>query len=149
MNYFAYGSNLSTQYLREYCPSATFVRRADLPNFRIEFRRFSTDMQGGISSIVEAPGELVHGVIFHVDKAEIEALDVLEDVPKGLYRRDTFLVLDEAGQWHHADLYRVVDPKGSYTPAKQYVDLMIEGAKEHNLDPAYIRSLTSLRDSLD
>lgn len=40
-------------------------------------------------------------------ESELEALDILESVPKGLYRRDTFLVLGEDGEWHRADLYRV------------------------------------------
>ena len=147
MYYFAYGSNLSTRYLRDYCPSATFVMRAILPNFRVEFRRYSTEMRGGISSIIEAPSELVHGVIFEVDVAEIEALDILEDVPQGLYRRETFLVLDEASSWQRADLYRVVEPSGPYTPAKQYIELMIEGATEHGLETTYIDRLNELRRS--
>ena len=122
--------------------------RADLPNFRVEFRRFSTDMQGGISSIMEAPGEMVRGVIYEVPVQEVKALDILEDLPKGLYRRDTFLVLGEDGQWHQADLYRVVNPTGPYDPAPQYIDMMIEGAREHDLDPTYIDHLESLRTNL-
>lgn len=149
MYYFAYGSNLSTRYLHGYCPSATFVARADLPNYRVEFRRYSTDMQGGISSIIEAPGELVRGVIFEVDAAEIEALDILEDVPEGLYMRDTFLVLDEDGQWQSADLYRVANPSGPYVPAKQYLDMMVDGARQHGLDAEYVDRLVAMRESLD
>jgi gamma-glutamylcyclotransferase (GGCT)/AIG2-like uncharacterized protein YtfP len=149
MYYYAYGSNLATRYLHDYCPSATFVTRADLPNYRVEFRRYSTDLQGGISSIIEAPGELVRGVIFEVDEAEIEALDILEDVPQGLYVRDTFLVLDEEGEWQRADLYRVASPSGPYAPAKQYVEWMIEGAREHKLDTDYVDRLVVLRRSLD
>ena len=145
---YSYGSNMASRYLRQYCPSAKPVMRADLPNFRVEFRRFSTDMQGGISSIMEAPGEMVRGVIYEVPVQEVKALDILEDLPKGLYRRDTFLVLGEDGQWHQADLYRVVNPTGPYDPAPQYIDMMIEGAREHDLDPTYIDHLESLRTNL-
>ena len=139
---------MASRYLRQYCPSAKPVMRADLPNFRVEFRRFSTDMQGGISSIMEAPGEMVRGVIYEVPVQEVKALDILEDLPKGLYRRDTFLVLGEDDQWHQADLYRVVNPTGPYDPAPQYIDMMIEGAREHDLDPTYIDHLESLRTNL-
>ena len=145
---FSYGSNMASRYLRKYCPSAAPVMRADLPNYRVEFRRFSTDMQGGISSIMEAPGEMVRGVIYEIPEQEVKALDILEDIPQGLYRRDTFLVLGEDDRWHHADLYRVVKPSGPYDPALQYIDMMIEGAREHDLDPAYIDDLESLRDNL-
>ncbi len=142
---FAYGSNLKLDYIRDYCPSATFVMRAYLPNFHIEFRRFSTDLQGGISSIIEAPGEMVHGVIYDIPEAEILELDVLEDIPLGLYRRDSFLVLGEDREWHSAELYRVVTPTGPYKPATQYIGWMIEGARQHNLDPAYIDHLITLQ----
>lgn len=63
MNYYAYGSNMSSDYIREFCPSARFVRRAQLPNYRIEFRRYSTDLKGGISTIMAAPGDLVHDIM--------------------------------------------------------------------------------------
>jgi len=147
MFYYAYGSNLSTQYIRDYCPSAQYVQRAQLPNYQIEFRRFSTDLQGGISTIMEAPGELVHGVIYEISEAEILELDILEDVPLGLYKREAFLVLDEAGSWQKAALYRIVTPSGPYEPSARYVEMMIEGASEHRLDPHYIDWLRSLRES--
>jgi gamma-glutamylcyclotransferase (GGCT)/AIG2-like uncharacterized protein YtfP len=149
MRYFAYGSNLSSQYMRRSCPSATFIMKADLPNYGVEFRHFSEKRQGGISSIVEAPGKLVRGVIYETRAEEIEALDIVESVPQGLYRRDTFLVMGEDGNWHEAELYRVVQPRGPYPPAKEYLDQMIEGAREHELEAGYIEELVSLRRSLD
>ena len=149
MNYFAYGSNMSTDYIRDYCPSARFLMRAFLPNFHIEFRRYSENLQGGISSIIEAPGEMIKGVLYDVDEKELLELDILEDVPLGIYRRDTFFVLGEDGQWHHADMYRVANPAGPYTPSKKYVDFMVAGAREHGIDPEYTTRLVALRQSLD
>ena len=149
MYYFAYGSNLSSRYIRDYTPGATFVMRADLPNYRVEFRHYSENLGGGISSIVEAPGNLVRGVIYDVPESELEELDVLESVLEGLYRRDTFFVMGEDGQWHRADLYRVSSPTGPYTPSRTYVDFMIEGAREHGLDADYIEQLVAIRETLD
>jgi gamma-glutamylcyclotransferase (GGCT)/AIG2-like uncharacterized protein YtfP len=149
MYYYAYGSNLSTRYLRHSCPSATFVMKADLPNFQVEFRHYSEKRQGGISSIVEAPGQLVQGVIYEVPEEELLDLDILESVPQGLYSRDAFLVLGEDGQWHRADLYRVANPTGPYRPSKEYLEDMIEGAQEHGLTPDYTARLVALRRSLD
>ena len=142
---FAYGSNMSLDYVHDYCPSARFKLRAKLPNFHIEFRCYSTDLRGGISSIIEAPGEMVHGVIYDIESEEIEALDILEDVPLGLYRRDSFLVFGEDGQWHRAELYRVSDPAGPFAPARRYVEWMIAGANMHGLDADYIEKLVALR----
>lgn len=147
MYYFAYGSNLSTRFMKKYCPSATFVMKADLANYKIEFRHYSSSLQGGISSIVEAPGELVQGIIYVVPENEIIEMDILESVPEGLYRREQFLVLGDNGLWHSVDLYRVADPKGPFAPSERYVEWMIEGAQEHGLTPEYIAGLMSLRRS--
>ena len=149
MYYFAYGSNLSTNYIHDYTPSATFVMKADLPNYKIEFRRYSKDLSGGISSIIETPGDLVKGVIYEVKASELDALDILENVPEGIYRRDTYCVLGEDSHWHRADLYRVSTPAGPYTPSKTYVDFMIEGAREHGLDVDYVENLVAIRKTLD
>jgi gamma-glutamylcyclotransferase (GGCT)/AIG2-like uncharacterized protein YtfP len=148
MKYFAYGSNMSMDYMRQSCPSARFLMLAQLPNFHIEFRRYSEKYQGGISSIIQAPGEMVKGVLYDVDEKEFAALDILESVPQNIYRRETFFVFGKDGEWHHAELYRVTDPAGPYTPAAKYVDRMITGAKEHGVDPEYTANLVALRQSL-
>ena len=41
MLHYAYGSNLSPTFLKGYCPSAKFVMKAYLSNFRVEFRFYS------------------------------------------------------------------------------------------------------------
>ncbi len=146
---FAYGSNLATTFVRQYCPSATFVMRAQLPNYEVQFRFYSEPRQGGISTIIETPGALVHGVIYRIDRREIEELDVIERLHLGLYKREPFLVHGEDGAWHTAELYRVTTPDGPFPAAKSYVDQMIEGAREHGLDAAYTQKLVDLRRSLD
>jgi hypothetical protein len=101
-----------------------------------------------ISSIVFTPGELVRGVIYEVPLEEMLRLDEVESVPQGLYARETFLVLGEDREFHEADLYRVVKPEGPFTPARSYVELMLEGAEEHGLDQEYIEELKELLGTL-
>jgi hypothetical protein len=115
--------------------------KAYLPNYEVQFRFWSTKRQGGISTIIEAPGELVHGVIYEIPEKELLELDILESVPQGLYNRETFLVLGETNEWQKADLYRVAEPKGPFRPARSYVDLMLDGAKIHGLDPEYVKKI--------
>jgi hypothetical protein len=112
--------------------------KAELPNFRIAFPFYSQKRQGGISSIIPAPGEIVRGVLYEVTQQEMEEKDVAESVPQGLYVRETYLVLGEDRRWHSADLYRCAKPTGPYTPARSYVELMLEGAEEHQ--PTILRS---------
>ncbi len=148
MFHYAYGSNLSPKFLTGHCPSARFVMRAYLPNFRVEFRFYSKRRQGGISSIMPHPGSLVRGAIYEVPEEEMLHLDEVESVPQGLYTRETFLVLGEDGKWHEGDLYRVVKPEGPFAPARSYVELMLEGAEAHDLDAGYVEELRELLRSL-
>ena len=67
---------MATKYIRDYCPSATYVMKALLPNYHVDFRRYSTDMQGGISSIMEAPGDQVEGIVYDIAQKEIEDLNI-------------------------------------------------------------------------
>ena len=75
---------------------------------------------------------------------EMIELDRIESVPQGLYRRDTMLVLGEDGKWHEADLYRISNPKGPFTPAKSYVELMLSGARQHKLAPEHIKVIEAI-----
>jgi gamma-glutamylcyclotransferase (GGCT)/AIG2-like uncharacterized protein YtfP len=148
MFHYAYGSNLSPKFLTSHCPSARFVMKAYLPNFRVEFRFYSKRRPGGISSIMPHPGSLVRGAIYEVPEKEMLDLDEVESVPQGLYTRETFLVLGEDLNWHEADLYKVVKPEGPFAPARSYVELMLEGAEAHGLDAEYVEELRELLRSL-
>jgi len=145
--HFGYGSNMSEAYMKQFTPSLKYVMNAQLPNFEIQFRKYSEDMGGGISSIIEKPGGMIYGVLYWIPKTEMEALDILEDVPLGIYKRETFQVLGEDGEWYGADLYRVTEPKGPYEPASKYLDLMIAGSTEHNINPEWIAMLKEMRAS--
>jgi hypothetical protein len=134
------------------CPPlscATFVVRADLPNYQVQFRVASDTRPGGTSGIVEMPGQLVRGVIYAVQKTEILDLDTLERVPEGVYEKERFLVLGEDDEWYGADLYRPAAPGEPLPPAQHYLDDMIDGARAHGLDSAYLEKLVAWRRSLE
>lgn len=144
MYHFGYGSNLNIEFLHEFVPSATYLTKAYLPNYEVQFRFWSKKRQGGISTIIEKPGCLVHGVIYECNEDEMKNLDILESVPQGLYRRETFKLLEESGEWINADLYRVSRPSGPFSPARGYVDLMLSGAISHGLDPEYVKKIEKI-----
>ena len=147
--FYAYGSLLSARNLRTYTPSAAFVMTADLANYEVQFRYYWDILQGGTSCIIEAPGQMVRGVLYTIAKEEMHDLDVLEMVPEGIYKRETFTVLGKDGKWYQAYLYRLENPAGPYPPAKSYLDDMIEGAQAHGLDAEYTEKLVAWRRTLD
>ena len=100
MYHFGYGSNLKIDFLKKLLPSATFAMKGYLPNFEVQFRFWSKKRQGGLSNIMEAPGELVHGALFDVPEQELITLDSMEGVYVGKYKRMTYLILGEDGKCH-------------------------------------------------
>ncbi len=77
-------------------------------------------------------------------RRRVENLDIVESVPQGLYRRETFKVLGEDGKWHDADLYRVAKPQGPFTPSRGYVELRLSGAQRHGLDSEYVKVIEAI-----
>ncbi len=50
-------------------------------------------------------------------------------------------MLGEDSKFHKADLFRVIDPKGPFTPSRSYVEIMLTGARDLGLDPEYIKKI--------
>jgi gamma-glutamylcyclotransferase (GGCT)/AIG2-like uncharacterized protein YtfP len=141
MLYFSYGSFLDSETLRRHCPGATFVDRAVLPNFEVQFNFMSRTYGGGVTGVEPSPGRLARGVLYEVPEEEMAHLDIVEAVSEGLYYRQTVLVVDESGRIREAETYRTTRPRGPFKPTRRYLGLMVKGAREHGLDPDYIREL--------
>jgi len=144
MLYFSYGSFLDSETLKKHAPNAKYMKRAVLLDFEVQFNFLSKTYGGGVTGVEPAPGEKALGVIYEVSPDELKKLDIVEGVPMGIYYRQTVTVIDENGKEHQAETYRTSDPKGPFTPTKRYLGLMIKGAKEHCLDPDYIKELETL-----
>jgi len=149
MLYFSYGSFLDSETLRRNCPGARFVTKANLPNYEVRFNFLSKTYGGGVTGVEPAPGKVARGVVYDVSPEELERLDSIEGVPQGIYYRQTILVVDEKGELVEVETYRTTDPKGPFRSTRRYVGLMLKGAKEHGLDPGYVRELQELHDSLE
>ena len=86
----------------------------------------------------------MRGVIYDVPPEEMEHLDVIEAVPEGFYYRQRILVVGDEGNLLEVETYRTTHPQGLFKPSKRYLDLMVKGAKEHDLDPEYVKELEAV-----
>jgi len=150
MYYFGYGSNLRASFVTEnLIPSAKFVMKGYLPNYEVQWRLWSEKYKGGISSISEAPGEIVQGAIYECTEKEVEKLDYIPGMYVPEYKRETFVVLGEDGNWHSVQLYRLRELKGPFPPSRIYVEGMLEGAKQIGVSPDYLEKIEGwLRESI-
>src|SRR6478609_4976505 len=82
MWYFAYGSNLNSRAVAEWCrhhghstPAMKPGKPAVLDNYRLCFPIFSEYWGGGIADIVYDPGKYVAGVLFDLSESDLNILD--------------------------------------------------------------------------
>jgi gamma-glutamylcyclotransferase (GGCT)/AIG2-like uncharacterized protein YtfP len=140
--YFAYGANLEPRRFRRRCPGATAVARARLPDHRLAFTRYSRPERGGVADIVADAEAEVWGALWEIDAACVAALDDYEGVPQA-YRRERVRVIDDGGAEHEAMAY-VANRTGSFPPSRQYLSVIVAGARAHELPEEYVAGLEEL-----
>lgn len=142
MKYFAYGSNMLIERLRQRVQSAGTPVTIALPGYVLRFHKVSSDGSGKCNIVNSADeSALVRGVIFDVTENEIPALDEAEGVGFG-YRKDTirFIVADETfdALVYLAEANAIDD---SLVPYRWYHDLVIAGAEQNHFPEDYLAEL--------
>ena len=74
--YFGYGSNMLRERLLMQNPSAVFRSSARLDNYKVEFDYASQTWQGASATITPSAGDHVWGVVWSIDEADKENLDM-------------------------------------------------------------------------
>ena len=152
-HYFAYGSNMFVQRIRQpdRAPSAVPVSTASLPGYRLYFHKRSVRDGSGKCNIVQTrlPGDEVHGVLFELTAGNVGDLDAAEGLKRGYDRRE-IEVLASSG-WQKAFTYVaqrhfVVQ---ALRPYHWYKDFVVAGADEHVLPSTYRMGLRAVRSDPD
>ena len=137
--YFAYGANMCRD---------VFVRRrrivpgsaepAWLPEHQLVFAlRGIPWLEPAFATVVPAPGEVVHGVLYAIEEADMRRLDRRES---SRYARRDMIVRTGGGEFH-AQLYVARHPTPGLRPSRRYRDLLLRGARDHGLPEAWVRRL--------
>jgi len=135
--YFAYGSNMSPRQMQRRCPGSRPVGAARLPGWR-----FIITTRGG-ANIVTAPGEDVHGSVWHVTQHHLAQLDRWEGVSAGVYRRKHIPVERRDGTVLTAVVY-VADRTWPGIARPDYMlTAILPGAVAFNLPQNYQQQLRS------
>lgn len=157
MWYFAYGSNLNTQAVAEWCrrhslrgPAMKAGKAAVLENYRLCFPVYSEYWGGGTADVVYDPGKSVSGVLFEVTEADMAVLDrkVGRQVDAngkeiGFYKRLPVTVGVKRTEVE-AVTYQGTNPDRYHIPPTQaYMDLVIGAAYDYGLSMMWIAYLQS------
>lgn len=152
MKYFAYGSNMFEERLRSRIPSAVFHRVGLLRAHRVVFNKRGMDNSGKCN--LENSGSLrdvVYGVVFFVDDADVPSLDEAEDGARGGYLRRTILVdIEDTSVEVESYFANPLFIDNSLLPFDWYHALVVAGALEHGIPQEYLDDIAStpnIRDS--
>jgi gamma-glutamylcyclotransferase len=159
MWYFAYGSNLNSRAVAEWCkhfghrpPPMKLGRPAVLDNYRLSFPVYSEYWGGGIGDIVYDPGKYVMGALFDLSENDLKVLDLkvgrkLDPAGKeiGLYKRIEVKVPPLGkGEPVMAMTYQGTSAERYHIPPTQhYMELVIQGAYSFGLSMMWIAYLQS------
>ena len=134
--YFAYGSNMSEQQMRERCPQATLEGKAWLSDysFRINKR--------GVATIIPSPGATVFGLLWLITSPCEDSLDRHEGVKNNHYTKASVQVICKDGSQHQALVYvATIDSVGA--PRSGYLEKIIPAAEEYKFPDDYLDELRS------
>ena len=155
--HFAYGSNMSRPHMRVRCPDARAIGTVTLADWRFVI------CPDGFASLVRRPGCRVHGVLWQLSARDVAAINAYENVAGGLYLRRRLPV--RSGQqavpheWERvlrqrgdaseksnpalaaSALVYIARRQGTGVPRPDYIDLVVQAARDWRLPPAYIRSI--------
>lgn len=142
--YFAYGSNMNGEQLRQRGISPVAVAIAKLPGHRVAFHGYSGVWDGAVETVVEAPGEDAWGVLYKVEVMDAEVLDLWQDARTdgtGAYFHYPTEVTGPDGNTRMVLLYKkdVLGPPEK--PSREYLDFIVRGAVERGLPDSYIEKL--------
>lgn len=138
--YFAYGSNMLTEWLRERCPSAELRGSAVAKGFSLSFAKKSNDGSGK-ATLILSKGENVFGVLFNIKENELPLLDYGE---KGYDRKKSFQVFSiEENQTFSTITYLAKKENfdRKLIPYDWYKALAVAGAIQNRLPDSHIETI--------
>ena len=95
---------------------------------------------GGLPSVVPAPGNTVWGAIFEVPDGELESLDAAEK--REGRTRATLSAMDRSGKRHKVATHvHAGNGKVDHEPSPSYMEIVVEGGRHWQLPAGWIAGL--------
>ena len=100
INYFAYGSNMDIQRIRDRGVSFKTRRHAFLKGWSLKFNKISShNPKEGFANIVQDEDGIIEGILYEVEQSDLQKLNHYEGLPTH-YNRITVKVELEIGRAH-------------------------------------------------
>lgn len=145
MFYFAYGSNMLAERLRDRVPSAEPVTTARLPGYGLRFHKRSQDGSAKCNVIEVDDESTVHGVFFSFATDDLSALDEAENRGYGYERCRVHPQTDAESFEAFAYVAQPAYVDDALHPYGWYQALAAAGAAQHDLPAPYRTQLQAIR----
>lgn len=142
--YFAYGSNMNLAQMKQRCSASKVLGIACLPGHKVEFYGYSVIWDGAQETVVSDPKSEVWGVLYELQASDWDALDVHQDARfngTGAYFHYPVKVINMKQETIDALIYKKDILKEAKPPSAEYLDFIVQGAKEQDLPVEYITLL--------
>ncbi|MFC1553161.1 gamma-glutamylcyclotransferase family protein [candidate division KSB1 bacterium] len=134
--YFAYGSNMLHQQMKERCPGSKFIKQAFLIGYKFVYDGNSKKCAGAVGNIVKSKNSKVYGGLYEINEENLIALDGYEGYPNN-YDRMEVEIEDNEDKIYEAKVYfRKWKRRGK--PSSLYRKIVIMGARECGISDEYI-----------
>lgn len=132
INYFSYGSNISSyRMLSE--RKVTYISRkfAILENYKLIFNKVSkNNAYLGFANIIESDGDIVEGALYEINDSDLKIIDKFEGAnltPSHYYRKNVEVVCDGSKIQSITYIANPIMIRENVKPDKKYLDYILEG----------------------
>ncbi|SMP11314.1 Cation transport regulator ChaC [Desulfurobacterium pacificum] len=148
--YFAYGSNMNPERMKDRGADFKSLRRAILKGYKLVFNKKSK-RYGGCANIEPDENAIVEGVLYELKEPEIaiKRLDFYEGYPEN-YDRVKVTVETEDGEKIKAFTY-IAQPRyidSTVRPSKRYLAHLLKACELGLLSPQYCEKIKRLEETL-
>lgn len=137
--YFAYGSLLDPDKMKQAAPGSKFLFTAHYPETKLDF--VASDENGAIPTLTKESGHTVWGGVFEIPDDEVESLTAAE-VSEGRTPGFDLKAVDREGNKHDCLTFVARgEVNGSPRPKAAYLESMINGARHWSLPAGWVMGL--------
>ena len=135
MLYFAYGSNLNHYQMKNIrCVGSKYLKTIFLKDYKLSFCHPNKLNKYGYANVVKKKGSKVPGAIWEITKKHEKILDSYEEFPNSYQKKYFYLNGKKV-------MFYIMDKCFIKKPPNNYINIIIEGYKNCNIDTKYINKL--------
>lgn len=141
--YFAYGSNMSLRQMKERAGKDYSPVRGILKGYALVFNKVNIAISGaGFANVEPKENSQVEGLVYELNKEELEIIDKYEGVKSGHYYRAELNIEFQSGETKKCAVYLACPGKirNGLKPSRKYLETILE-AKDY-LSPEYFQKLS-------